>query len=181
MGNFEYFPQNNNGIEEEENINSKQKINIINGVIKIENNNFEQKIINSYENWRKENPDEYEWNKESIDAIPNEEKIKRSEIYINDKKIDFSYYYIFPSNGIYKIKYIFRDILTSINFLFYKCTSIISLDFSEFNAQYLTNMGCTFSFCISLTSLNLSKLNTNKVKNMRFLFHSCSSLTFKMK
>ena len=44
MGNFEYFHENNNGIEEEENINNKQKINIINGVIKIENNNFEQKI-----------------------------------------------------------------------------------------------------------------------------------------
>ena len=180
MGNFE-FDYFINEEKEEYTSSNKQINNVINGIIKIENNNFRQRIINSYENWKKENPDEYEWNKDSVNATPNEEKIKQSDIYINDEKINFSYYYTFPKNGIYKIKYAFKDILTSINFLFYKCGSITSLDFSEFKGEYLTNMGCAFTFCNSLTSLNLSKFNTSKVKNMRFLFHNCSSLTFKMK
>ena len=164
--------------EDEKNISAnEQKSNCINGIIKIENNNFKQRIINSFENWKKEYPDEYEWNKDSVKATPNEEKIKQIDIYINDEKIYFNYYYTFPKNGIYKIKYVFKDILKSINFLFYKCGSIISLDFSQFNGENLTNMGCAFTFCSSLTSLNLSNFNTSKVKNMRFLFHSCSSLT----
>ena len=171
MGNFDFILDINE--QENESIkNEKEKINIINGVLEIKNNNFKQRIINSYENWKRENIDEYEWNKDSVKATPNEEKIKNSEIYINDEKIDFSYNYTFPKNGIYKIKYVFHEILTSINFLFYKCRSIVSLDFSQFNSENITNMGCIFTFCSSLTSLNLSKLNTNKVKNMRFLFHS---------
>ena len=179
MGNFEYI-SNDININEEyaeklmENLNMKSSV--INGIIKIENNKFKQRIINSYENWKKENPDEYEWNKDSIDAIPNEEKIMKSEIYINNKKIDFSYYYEFPNNGIYKIKYVFKNTLTSINFLFYKCSSLISLDLSEFNSEHIINMSYTFSFCSSLKSLNLYKFNTSKVRNMRFLFHYCNSL-----
>ena len=175
MGNFEfdyYIKEEKNEYES----NNKQLCNVINGIIKIKDNNFKQRIINSYENWKIENPDEYEWNKDSINATPNEEKIKQSDIYINNKKIDFNYYYTFTKNGIYKIKYVFKDILTSINFLFYRCGSITSLDFSEFNGEYLTDMECAFTFCSSLTSLNLSKFNTSKVKNMRFLFHSCRSL-----
>ena len=180
MGNFDF----NSDINEQENYflkSEKEKINIINGKIEIKNNNLKQRIINSYENWKRENRDEYEWNKDLVKATPNEEKIKNSKIYINEEEIDFSYYYHFPKNGIYKIKYVFNDILTSINFLFYKCYSIVSLDFSQFNGENITNMGCTFSFCSSLTSLNLSKINTSKVKNMRFLFHNCSSLISQIK
>ena len=179
MGNLEY---NWDIYENEESItNENKKTNVINGIIKIKNNNFTQKIINSYENWKKENPDEYEWNKESIKETPNESKIKNCEIYIDNEKINFSYNYTFPKNGLYNIKYVFRDVLTSINFLFYKCNSLISLDFSQFNGEYLTNLGCAFTFCSSLRSLNLSKFNTSKVKNMRFLFHSCYSLIFIIK
>ena len=82
MGNFDF---NLNLFEGEESItNDNQQNNFINGTIKIENNNFRQKIINSYENWKKENPDEYEWNKEYVNATPNEEKIKKCEIYITE-------------------------------------------------------------------------------------------------
>ena len=103
MGNFEFNSYINEfDVEPVENININN--NEINGIIKIENNNLKQRIINSYENWKRENPDEYDWNKDSIDAIPNEKKIKQSEIYINDKKINFSYYYEFPNNGIFRIK-----------------------------------------------------------------------------
>ena len=154
MGNFEFNEKMNDDNEQQSekvNINN----NVINGIIKIKNNNLKQRIINSYENWIKENPDEYEWNKDLIDATPNEQNIKRSEIYINDKKINFSYYYEFPNNGIFRITYLFKNILTSINFLFYKCNSLISLDLSKFNSDYITNVSYAFSFCYSLKSLIL--------------------------
>ena len=39
------------------------------------------------------------------------------------------------------------------------------------------NMSGMFSFCSSLTSLNLSNFNTNNVTDMRYMFSDCSSLT----
>ena len=76
------------------------KDNIIIGIIKVEKNDLKQKIINSYENAKKENIDF------SLKGKENENEIKDCEIYINDKKIDFSYYYNFENEGLYKIKYI---------------------------------------------------------------------------
>ena len=34
-----------------------------------------------------------------------------------------------------------------------------------------------FSHCSSLTSLDLSNFNTNKVEDMSYMFYNCSSLT----
>ncbi len=39
-------------------------------------------------------------------------------------------------------------------------------------------MSFMFYECSSLTSLNLSNFNTNKVNNMSYMFYNCSSLTF---
>ena len=84
--------------ELEENKNEKES-NIIIGKIQI-TKSLVEKIINSYENVYKE---KYScvWNDNS--SIKNEEQIKECEIYINDKKINFSYYYEFPNEGIYII------------------------------------------------------------------------------
>ena len=51
--------------------------------IDIKNNNSTERIINSFENTKRENPD---WNWENIEMKKNEEEIKHCEIYINDKK-----------------------------------------------------------------------------------------------
>ena len=58
----------------------------------------------------------------------NEEEIKDCEIFINDNKIDFTYIYEFPKDGIYEIKYVFKKFLKSTNFMFYNCNSLISLN-----------------------------------------------------
>ena len=54
-------------------------------------------------------------------------------IYINNEKIDFNYYYNFPEEGNYEIKYIFKKPLISTNSLFSGCKSLISIDLSNFN------------------------------------------------
>ena len=68
------------------------KKNEITSEININDNNSKKRIINSFENAKRENPD-CNWDK--IEMKENEEEIKDCEIYINDKKIDFTYYYTF--------------------------------------------------------------------------------------
>ena len=50
--------------------------------------------------------------------------------------------------------------------MFNKCSSLTSLNLSNFNTNNVTNMDSMFNKCSSLTSLNLSNFNTNNVTNM---------------
>ena len=87
------------------------KDNIIIGYINVKKNKLRQRIINSEE---KENAEE----------------IKDCEIFINDTKIDFAYYYEFPNEGYYKIKYVFKKLLNITNYMFFNCESLLSLHLS---------------------------------------------------
>ena len=59
-------------------------------------------------------------------------KLKNAKyIYINDEKIDFTYYYRFYNKGKYIIKNKFKKLLNSSNYMFYGCKSLSSLDLSE--------------------------------------------------
>ena len=60
--------------------------------------------------------------------------------------------------------------------MFYKCSSLTSLDLSSFNTANVTDMGGVFINCSSLTSLNLTNFNTAKVTSMSGMFSRCSSL-----
>ena len=109
--------------------------------INIKDENSKERIINSLENTKRENPNR---NWENIETKENENEIKDCEIYINDKKIDFAYYYTFKNKGKYIIKYKFKKLLNSCNFMFYDCNSLSSLDLSNFNTQNVTDMGFMF-------------------------------------
>ena len=61
--------------------------------------------------------------------------------------------------------------------MFSGCSSLTSLNLSNFNTNNVNNMSHMFSNCSSLTSLNLSNFNTNNVTDMRSMFYNCSSLT----
>ena len=69
-----------------ENEEDKEKLNenIIIGNINIKENNLNQRIINSFENTKREESKKWDWT--IIKAIENEEEIKDCEIYINNKK-----------------------------------------------------------------------------------------------
>ena len=95
---------------------------------------------------------------------------------LDDIKINFTYYYNFPKEGNYTIKYIFKNLLKSTSYMFSKCISLISLDLSNFNTQKVTNMKCIFCYCESLISLDLSNINTQNVTNMGGMFSNCFSL-----
>ena len=123
------------------------------------------------------------------------------DIYINDKKIDFNFFYEHTESKEIKVKYIFKKKianmellfcntdLKSIDFssfdssnvtdvggLFWRCYSLESINLSSFNTSNVTDMSGMFNNCRSLKTLDLSSFNTNKVTSMTYMFHECSSL-----
>ena len=46
--------------------------------------------------------------------------------------------------------------------MFYKCTSLVSLDLSNFDTQNINDMSSMFNECNSFVSLDLSNFNTKK-------------------
>ena len=119
----------------------KEIYNIIIGEIYIKKNNINEdiRIINSFENFKRED----KWWKDSKDVYKseNENEIKENtEIKINGKIIEFSYYYKFKEEGKYIIEYIFKNNLTKTNYMFSGCKSLTNLDLSNFNTQNINNM-----------------------------------------
>ena len=155
---------------------NKEKENYIISEININDDNIDKdiRIINSFENYKRE------WNlkdKEDDYKYENEKEIKDNcEIEINDKIIDFAYYYKFKTKGNYIIKYSFLNKLKKINHMFRGCNYINKLNLSNFNTQNVTNMEYMFDGCKSLNDLDLSNFNTQNAINMEFMFNKCNSL-----
>jgi surface protein len=63
------------------------------------------------------------------------------------------------------------------SWMFSDCSSLTSLNVSNFKTEQVTDMSNMFSFCSSLTSLDVSNFNTEKVTDMWHMFSICSSLT----
>ena len=166
----------NNFKQYEYEINNSDK-NIILGEIYIKEKdvNKDIRIINSYENCIKEEPIRKE---EDESRYKNEKEIKRNiGIKINENIIPFSYYHKFEEEGKYIIQYTFKNPLTKTNHMFYKCNSLINLDFTYFNSYNITNMSEMFNGCASLKDINLTNFNTQYVTDMSYMFCCCHFLT----
>jgi len=61
--------------------------------------------------------------------------------------------------------------------MFRGCTGLTSLDVSNFNTQNVSDMSNMFASCHRLKSLDLSKFNTQNVANMSLMFSGCEALT----
>ena len=135
--------------------------------IKEEDINQEIRIINSFENVKREK----RWEDKENDYIyANEKEIERCTITINGKINVSSQFFRFKQEGKYQIKYSFQSELTNINYMFYGCNSLAIIDLSNFNTHNVTNMGYMFNGCISLKNINLSNVNTGNVTNLIYLF-----------
>ena len=66
---------------------------------------------------------------------------------------------------------------TSMREMFSNCSGLTSLDLSSFDTSNVTIMIDMFSTCCGLTSIDLSSFNTSSVTNMLQMFYGCSSLT----
>jgi surface protein len=69
------------------------------------------------------------------------------------------------------------DSVTSMAGMFWRCSSLTSLDVSGFKTDKVENMACMFTDCSGLTSLNVSSFNTANVTDMSSMFSYCSGLT----
>ncbi len=56
------------------------------------------------------------------------------------------------------------------SYMFNECSSLTSLELSNFNTNNTEDMSYMFSQCSSLTYLNLSNFNTINVKDMNEIF-----------
>lgn len=61
--------------------------------------------------------------------------------------------------------------------MFFMCSSLTSLDLSNFNTKNVTEMDNMFDRCFNITSINLSNFNTSKVTDMGGMFGECKSLS----
>ena len=75
------------------------------------------------------------------------------------------------------LEYLNTEKVTDMYRMFYKCSSLTSLDVTHFNTANVTDMSYMFSSCSSLTSLDVTHFNTANVTNMRTMFYNCSKLT----
>ena len=75
------------------------------------------------------------------------------------------------------LDYLNTSEVTDMYRMFYRCSSLTSLDLSNFNTAKVENMESMFQRCTSLGSLDVSSFNTAMVTNMNKMFLYCSSLT----
>ena len=94
-------------------------------------------------------------------------EIEKLEIYSNGIKQDLTLKYEFFEKGKKSLIIMSKENITNMNGMFFKCSSLTSLNLSNFNTNNVTNMSYMFNKCSKLTSLNLSNFNTNNVTNMR--------------
>ena len=171
-----YLKRNKIKLESEEKINLidlsvKLQNNYISGIyeIKKEDVNIPLKILNSFDEVQKEIPE--------FEGIKNEKELKESlELYINEKKIKFTYVYSFEKEGENYIKIKSKKHLTNICSLFCGSHYIKKIDFSNFNTLYVNNMRALFGGCHILIDLNFTNFNTSNVTNMEAMFMNCLSL-----
>ena len=85
-------------------------------------------------------------------------------------------YWPVPKKTIKGLRYLNTSCVTNMSYMFDGCSSLTTLDLSDWDTSNVTNMVAMFS-CSSLTTLDLSGWDTSNVTDMRSMFYYCSSLT----
>ena len=62
------------------------------------------------------------------------------------------------------------------DYMFYKCERLESLDVSSFDTSAATNMWAMFTYCQKLKTIDLTNFETANVQNMGYMFSSCTNL-----
>ena len=98
---------------------------------------------------------------------------------IQPKNTSFWFFQCKNLNKIENIGRIDTRDSTNMKYMFSNCTSLTSIDVSNFDTSNVTDMRSMFHNCTSLTSLDVSNFNTSKVTNMEYMFAGGSS-SYKM-
>ena len=96
-------------------------------------------------------------------------KIYHEEVFVS---------YKFKKLGINNIKIIINQTLTKMQNLFYKCSDLVDIAFSEsFDTSIVQNLDSMFASCDSLTKVDLSPFNTSSVNDYTFMFIYADKIT----
>ena len=116
--------------------------------------------------------------------VPNTDDTTTNTLYIqgNDGVIaNYNSDYLFCNfsklTEIENINLLDTSNVRSMDSMFYKCSSLPSLDVSNFDTSNVTYMGYMFSDCSKLASLDVGNFDTSNVTKMDRMFYSCSKLT----
>ena len=78
---------------------------------------------------------------------------------------------------INNLRYLHTAKVTDMSYMFVGCSSLTSLDLTNFNTAKVTDMKSMFYGCSKLTNLNLTTFDTEEVTDMKSMFNGCSNLT----
>ena len=67
--------------------------------------------------------------------------------------------------------------VTDMSWMFSTCSNLTSLDLSHFDTSNVTDMNTMFYKCVKLGSLDITNFDTSNVINMKYMFSYCSNLT----
>ena len=93
-----------------------------------------------------------------------------------NKNSSYLFYNFSKLESIEGLEYLDTSNATNMSYMFDDCSSLVSLNLSNFNTSKATNMDRMFYACKSLASLDLSNFDTSKVTKMSQMFDYCSSL-----
>ena len=144
-------------------LNEKYKIkkNFIVGEVYVDEDNKELRIINSC-NYKDKN---------------NVEEIEKVKITIDSKPLDkFSYFHKFNKKGKYNIKYEFNFNLEKACNMFAECESLTFIDLSNLNTNSICDISSMFSGCKLLKTIIFYEFKTKNITDMSYLFSGCKSL-----
>ena len=107
----------------------------------------------------------------------------RSETYVNDEiekkvkilrdgnKEKLAFKKKFDKLGLNTVEFIIEGKLTSISYLFYKCSTLKEVEFINFETTQVTKMRAMFVDCNGLECLDLTCFDVSKVTDMAFMFN----------
>ena len=73
-------------------------------------------------------------------------------------------------------KFNINENTTNISFMFWTCSSLTTLDVSNWKTDNVTDMHGLFWGCLSLTTLNIATWKTGNVTNMTNMFNNCTKI-----
>lgn len=83
----------------------------------------------------------------------------------------------FSSLGTHSVRIIFNDSFDNCSYLFDGCSSIVNVDFENFDTSNILYMCAMFRNCEKISELNLSNFDTSKVKSMSYMFDGCANIS----
>ena len=114
-----------------------------------------------------------------FDIYIDERKILQIEHLERNDDIEHRFLsYTFKKIGMHEVKIIFKRTPTNLKKLFYLCSDLIKIQFSDtFDTSKVQTMAYMFAECTSLKSLDISSFDTSRVADYMQMFQSCSELT----